>query len=356
MTRRADPGTRWRAARSPAGSRRALAGAGAGRGWRSRRAARRCCSGRCRCIPRARPGRAGAGPRRHRGAQPGPAAAQQGRHDPGDPPPGEEQPADRRGAAAAAGAAGGVAGGAGRRWRSRCAGCRRSRWCTRRCRCRWTSRSTSTGSSTGCCRSSATSPRPGRRVTAAAGSGRSGCWPPTSRRRWSWCSPSCAERGRARFSEDADSRDGRRSPRTRPRPADRRSSWRDDGRGLPEGFALDASDRLGLQIVRTLVEAELRGAIDVAPAGDRAAPRRSSTSPCPPPLSSRPARGPPGQERPGVAGHGRPRAGAGTAARGRRARRGRRGAERAPGGAGQAAPRRPGGHGPGPGGGGTARR
>jgi two-component system, sensor histidine kinase PdtaS len=33
----------------------------------------------------------------------------------------------------------------------------------------------------------------------------------------------------------------------------------DDGRGLPAGFSLDDSDRLGLQIVRTLVETELGG-------------------------------------------------------------------------------------------------
>jgi two-component sensor histidine kinase len=34
---------------------------------------------------------------------------------------------------------------------------------------------------------------------------------------------------------------------------------RDDGRGLPPGFRAEASDRLGLQIVRTLVEGELGG-------------------------------------------------------------------------------------------------
>jgi two-component sensor histidine kinase len=37
----------------------------------------------------------------------------------------------------------------------------------------------------------------------------------------------------------------------------------DDGAGLPPGFALAASDRLGLQIVRTLVQSELRGTIEV---------------------------------------------------------------------------------------------
>jgi two-component sensor histidine kinase len=39
----------------------------------------------------------------------------------------------------------------------------------------------------------------------------------------------------------------------------------DDGTGLPDGFALDASERLGLQIVRTLVTAELGGSIEVRP-------------------------------------------------------------------------------------------
>lgn len=37
----------------------------------------------------------------------------------------------------------------------------------------------------------------------------------------------------------------------------------DDGKGLPAGFSLEASDRLGLQIVRTLVDSELRGSISV---------------------------------------------------------------------------------------------
>ena len=37
----------------------------------------------------------------------------------------------------------------------------------------------------------------------------------------------------------------------------------DDGRGLPPDFSLAASDRLGLQIVRTLVQSELRDSIEV---------------------------------------------------------------------------------------------
>ena len=40
---------------------------------------------------------------------------------------------------------------------------------------------------------------------------------------------------------------------------------RDDGQGLPAGFELAESTRLGLKIVRTLVEGELRGTIDLSP-------------------------------------------------------------------------------------------
>jgi two-component sensor histidine kinase len=39
---------------------------------------------------------------------------------------------------------------------------------------------------------------------------------------------------------------------------------RDDGQGLPEDFTLDGSTRLGLKIVRTLVEGELRGTLELA--------------------------------------------------------------------------------------------
>ncbi|MGH3906628.1 MAG: sensor histidine kinase [Pseudonocardiaceae bacterium] len=37
----------------------------------------------------------------------------------------------------------------------------------------------------------------------------------------------------------------------------------DDGRGLPQEFSLERSERLGLQIVRTLVGSELRGSLDL---------------------------------------------------------------------------------------------
>jgi two-component sensor histidine kinase len=39
----------------------------------------------------------------------------------------------------------------------------------------------------------------------------------------------------------------------------------DDGAGLPPDFALAGSPRLGLQIVRTLVEGELRGTLSLGP-------------------------------------------------------------------------------------------
>jgi two-component sensor histidine kinase len=39
----------------------------------------------------------------------------------------------------------------------------------------------------------------------------------------------------------------------------------DDGQGLPEGFDLDGSTNLGLSIVRTLVESELGGQLELGP-------------------------------------------------------------------------------------------
>jgi two-component sensor histidine kinase len=51
------------------------------------------------------------------------------------------------------------------------------------------------------------------------------------------------------------------------RPTGLRVEVVDDGGGLPEGFALDGSKRLGLQIVRTLVVGELGGAIEMATNG-----------------------------------------------------------------------------------------
>ncbi len=44
---------------------------------------------------------------------------------------------------------------------------------------------------------------------------------------------------------------------------------RDNGVGLPEGFSLDASGRLGLRIVRTLVEADLGGTLELGRADQR---------------------------------------------------------------------------------------
>jgi two-component system, sensor histidine kinase PdtaS len=43
----------------------------------------------------------------------------------------------------------------------------------------------------------------------------------------------------------------------------------DDGRGLPDDFSLEGTDRLGLQIVKTLATAELRGTLEVRPRSPR---------------------------------------------------------------------------------------
>ncbi len=53
--------------------------------------------------------------------------------------------------------------------------------------------------------------------------------------------------------------------------ADRSARWldivvHDDGRGLPADFSLESSDQLGLQIVRTLLAAELDGTLEMRPA------------------------------------------------------------------------------------------
>jgi two-component sensor histidine kinase len=42
----------------------------------------------------------------------------------------------------------------------------------------------------------------------------------------------------------------------------------DDGRGLPPGFDIETSDRLGLQIVRTLMSAELDGSLEMRDGAD----------------------------------------------------------------------------------------
>ena len=43
----------------------------------------------------------------------------------------------------------------------------------------------------------------------------------------------------------------------------------DDGQGLPPGFQIEGSPRLGLQIVRTLVDSELNGTVRLRPRAGR---------------------------------------------------------------------------------------
>src|ERR1700678_4121938 len=55
--------------------------------------------------------------------------------------------------------------------------------------------------------------------------------------------------------------------------AERSARWldvvvHDNGRGLPEGFSIEQSDRLGLQSVRTRVSAELDGSLDMKDASE----------------------------------------------------------------------------------------
>ena len=52
----------------------------------------------------------------------------------------------------------------------------------------------------------------------------------------------------------------------------------DDGSGLPAGFNPDATDRLGLQIVRTLVSAELGGSLELRSRADGAAGTRAAVN------------------------------------------------------------------------------
>ncbi len=52
----------------------------------------------------------------------------------------------------------------------------------------------------------------------------------------------------------------------------------DDGSGLPAGFNPDATDRLGLQIVRTLVSAELGGSLELHSRADGAAGTRAAVN------------------------------------------------------------------------------
>ncbi|MBN6034484.1 sensor histidine kinase [Amycolatopsis sp. 195334CR] len=64
--------------------------------------------------------------------------------------------------------------------------------------------------------------------------------------------------------------------------AERSARWldiviSDDGQGLPQGFSLERADGLGLQIVRTLIESELRGSLSLRPGRSEAGGGRRGT-------------------------------------------------------------------------------
>ena len=110
-----------------------------------------------------------------------------------------------------------------------------------------------------------------------AGTARSARSRPRWRRRWCWCSPSwCRTRSSTRFPDERRRLgDGRR----RRAHAANCGCWcATTASGLPEDFTATASDRLGLQIVRTLVTAELDGTVELQRRRDR--PGTSPRSRC----------------------------------------------------------------------------
>jgi two-component sensor histidine kinase len=62
----------------------------------------------------------------------------------------------------------------------------------------------------------------------------------------------------------------------------------DDGVGLPAGFDVASDERLGMQIVRTLVSAELNGSVTVRPAGESGEGGRGTVAELRMPLGRRP--------------------------------------------------------------------
>ena len=216
--------------------------------------------------PHGRPsGRAGAGPGRDRGASAGPGAAVQGRHHPGDPSPGEEQPADGGRAAADAGptvrrsvrAAGaeriGAPGGvhrAGARDAVDLAGRPGGPGPDRRPAGADDLRRRRRGD-LGTGAAGRHLRHPGRRAGHPAGDG-------ARRGR----AERAAARLRAAQSRPATVRPGHHHRRSG-RPRSSTSSSPTTGSGLPDGFSWSTASGLGLQIVRTLVEAELLGTIEM---------------------------------------------------------------------------------------------
>ena len=198
------PPARWSATRStPPRSPRASGGARRASprcAWRpSPRRGARCWCARCRCGRGATGGRAGARPRRHRPAPPRHGAAVQGRHDPRDPPPGEEQPADRRGAAAPAGRGARASRRPRRRWRRACAGSTSIALVHETLSASVAERVDLDEVVDKVIPAIGDGGAPPRRAPRCAATAASARCPPSSRRRSCWCSPSsCTTRSRTR--------------------------------------------------------------------------------------------------------------------------------------------------------------
>jgi two-component sensor histidine kinase len=132
-------------------------------------------------------------------------------------------------------------------------------WCTRRSRRRSRGRCPSTRWPTGSSPCARRWRRRRRRSRSGAAAASASC-PPRSPRPWRWSSPSWC---RTPWSTATRRRPAGHRRTGRPRAGRAAGQVRDDGAGLPDGFDLDASTALGLRIVRTLVEGELRGSLSL---------------------------------------------------------------------------------------------
>ena len=211
----------------------------------------------------------GAGPRRDRAAAPGAGADDQGRHDPGDPPPGEEQPADRGRAAAAAGPADWRAGRPGRAGGGGAPG--------RVHRDRARDAVARSGGDRRLRRRAAAGGGHGGRGLGGRGPGEAGAARPVrpaARRQWPrrspWCWPNCCRTPSSTAWLSAGARHGRAGWWWRSRAArtGSRSRVEDNGVGLPDGFEPRLHDQPGLADRAHPGRVGARGSRHQAPLGE----------------------------------------------------------------------------------------